>query len=46
MTIFFDLDGTVLRFHTNEWLPGVVEQLQLLVNAGHQVIFITSRVLA
>jgi hypothetical protein len=41
--LFFDIDGTVVHFHTNEWLPGVKERLCKLAEAGHQVIFVTMR---
>lgn len=40
---FIDLDGTVLKYHTNEFLPGVVDRLSALVSAGHEVIFISMR---
>ena len=42
-TMIFDLDGTCFRFHTNEWLPGVVEKLTALAEAGHQIVFISMR---
>ena len=41
--LFFDIDGTVVRFHTNEWLPGVREKLGELAAAGHQIHFVTMR---
>jgi len=41
--LFIDLDGTCLRFHTNEWLPGVREKLCSLAARGHQIHFITMR---
>jgi ribonucleotide monophosphatase NagD (HAD superfamily) len=42
-TLIFDLDGTCLRFHTNDWLPGVRERLIELSEDGHQIIFISMR---
>lgn len=42
-TLIIDLDGTCLEFHTNNWLPGVVDKLTQLSQAGHQIVFITMR---
>jgi hypothetical protein len=39
--LFIDLDGTCLYYHTNIWMPGVVEKLSELASAGHQIHFIT-----
>ena len=39
----FDIDGTVVKWHTNEWLPGAVEMLTDSADKGHQSIFITMR---
>ena len=41
--LFFDLDGTLLDWHTNDWMPGAVEMLQKLKQEGHQIIFMTMR---
>jgi len=43
MTHIFDLDGTVLKFHTNEWLPGAKEMLESCVLQGDLILFITAR---
>ena len=42
-TFFFDIDGTIVNYHTNEWLPGVKQKLIQLHNDNHQIIFITMR---
>ena len=39
----FDIDGTLVKYHTNEWLPGAKELLEYLHNEGHQIIFTTMR---
>lgn len=41
--LFFDLDGTLLDWHTNDWKPGAIEMLQTLKQEGHQIIFMTMR---
>lgn len=41
--LFFDLDGTCVTFHTNEWMPGVLEKLTSLHSHGNQIFFITAR---
>ena len=43
MTHIYDLDGTLLKFHTNEWLPGALDRLRKHVADGDGVIFITAR---
>lgn len=40
---FIDLDGTCLEFHTNKWLPGIINKLEEIVKNGHQLFFITMR---
>lgn len=40
---FFDIDGTIVNFHTSEWLPGVIEKLTTLHTQGHRIYFITMR---
>jgi len=39
----FDIDGTLVKWHTNEWLPGAKEMLMRLKSNGDQVIIITMR---
>jgi hypothetical protein len=39
----FDIDGTIVDFHTNEWLKGAKELLVRLYNEGHNIILITMR---
>ena len=39
----FDIDGTIVNYHTNKWLEGAKELLISIHNAGHQIIFITMR---
>jgi len=41
--LFFDIDGTVVNYHTSQWLEGVKEKLAALAGAGHQIIFISMR---
>ena len=43
MTFIFDIDGTLVRFHTSEWLPGAKEKLERLHALGHTVVLITQR---
>ena len=43
MTYIFDLDGTVLKYHTNEWIEGAKEHILDLHSKGHRIIFITMR---
>lgn len=40
---FLDFDGTLVKFHTGEWLPGAVELLGLLHEKGHQIFITTMR---
>ena len=42
-THFFDLDGTIVDYHTNNWIFGAKELLIRLFNEGNQIIFITMR---
>ena len=39
----FDIDGTIVDYHTSEWLEGAKELLQGIHDAGHQIIFVTMR---
>lgn len=41
MTFIFDLDGTLVKFHTNEWIEGVLDRLEELSNSGHRIIIVT-----
>lgn len=38
-----DIDGTIVNYHTSEWLEGAKEKLLQLYGDGHQIIFITMR---
>jgi hydroxymethylpyrimidine pyrophosphatase-like HAD family hydrolase len=40
---FFDIDGTLLNYHTQEWVPGAKELLSSLREQGDTVILITAR---
>jgi len=40
---FIDVDGTIFRWGTEEWLPGVLPQLRAWLARGNQVIFVTQR---
>jgi hypothetical protein len=42
-TYFFDIDGTIVNFHTHEWLPGAKEKLFQIAQEGHDIVFITMR---
>ena len=39
----FDIDGTLVDWHTNDWMPGALEMLRELKQEGHQIIFTTMR---
>jgi len=39
----FDIDGTLVDYHTSEWLKGAKETLLKLYDAGHDIILITMR---
>lgn len=39
----FDIDGTIVNYHTSKWLPGAKEYLEELFERGNQIIFITMR---
>ena len=41
--LFFDIDGTVVHYHTNKWLPGAYDKLCDLARQGHEIIFVTMR---
>ena len=40
---FFDIDGTLVKYHTNDWLSGAKEYLIKLFRDGHQIYLITRR---
>ena len=40
-THIFDIDGTVVEYHTNNWLDGAKENIVQLHKQGHQIVFIT-----
>lgn len=40
---FIDLDGTVLKWGKNEFLPGALEMLRNIKKQGHQIFFTTYR---
>ena len=42
-TYVFDIDGTVVDYHTNEWLPGAKEFIKNRFKEGHQIVFMTQR---
>jgi len=39
----FDIDGTIVNYHTSEWLEGAKELLAEIHGKGDQIIFITMR---
>ncbi len=38
-----DLDGTILQWGTNDFLPGAYEALRAFVDRGNELVFITQR---
>ena len=40
---FFDIDGTIVNYHTSEWLDGAKEHIYNLYKNGNQIFFITMR---
>ena len=42
-THFFDIDGTIVNYHTGEWIEGAKELLAKLFKEGHDLIFFTMR---
>lgn len=40
---FFDIDGTLVNYHTSEWLEGAQEMLFDVYNEGHDIILMTMR---
>ena len=42
-THIFDIDGTLVDYHTSEWLKGAKETIIKLANANHDIILITMR---
>lgn len=39
----FDVDGTIVNYHTSEWLEGAKEHIVKLYKEGHGIYFITMR---
>ncbi len=39
----FDIDGTIVYYHTNRWLPGAKQKIIDLFNGGCDIVFITMR---
>jgi len=39
----FDIDGTLVHYHTHRWLDGAKEMLNSLHQEGHDIIFVTMR---
>ena len=39
----FDIDGTIVHYHTHEWLPGAKKMIRQLAERGDQIIFVTMR---
>ena len=42
-TYIFDLDGTLVEFHTNRFLPGALDMLREKAAEGHRLIVISMR---
>jgi len=42
-THIFDIDGTLVEYHTSKWLPSALEMLKELYKAGDQIILVTMR---
>ena len=42
-THIFDIDGTIVNYHTNNWIDGAKEYIINLYNNGNQIVFITMR---
>ncbi len=42
-THIFDIDGTIVNYHTSEWLEGAKEMLFDVYANGNDIIFITMR---
>ena len=42
-THIFDIDGTIVNYHTSEWLEGAKKMLFDIYAYGHDIIFITMR---
>ena len=40
---FFDIDGTLVEYHTNRWLPGALAHIIKLYKDGNQIHLITMR---
>ncbi len=42
-THIFNIDGTLVKYHTNEWLSGAKEYLIKLFSEGNKLVLITPR---
>lgn len=42
-THIFDIDGTLVKYHTNDWIEGALETLEKLSKDGHKIVLITMR---
>jgi hypothetical protein len=42
-TQIFDIDGTIVNYHTNDWIVGAKELIIKLFHEGNQIILITMR---
>jgi ribonucleotide monophosphatase NagD (HAD superfamily) len=43
MTVMVDIDGTIFKQGTNEWLPDAERVMRLMKEQGHYIILITAR---
>lgn len=42
-THIFNIDGTIVKHHTNEWILGAKDYITKLYNEGYRIILMTSR---
>jgi len=42
-THIFDIDGTLVHYHTGHWLEGAKENILNLFTSGHKIVLITMR---
>lgn len=42
-TYIFDIDGTIVNYHTNEWINGAKEYINNIYRNGDSIMFITMR---
>jgi len=43
MTHIFDIDGTLVYYHTNNWITGALEFIENAHNRGDKIVLITMR---